>query len=242
MIRRPPRSTLSSSSAASDVYKRQYQRRVRGTRAHVNITDSWRSLGDSWLLNRSPNMPRHTTLPVLVCVVTMLDLAPLLVCGQPDSQVTMMADDGIFSGLGQASFYGEPLDLTSMANKMASTLSSNTTQVHQLLYADSQASYFLIIANASEVCHVHRSSAQFGEILQVVGKAWTISLLEPVLAVNGLKVLEPIGKPHALQLEPGTHTAVFGQFVPPLQPGDKIPVSGCIFEHAAARSSRVRQG
>eukprot|EP00656_Telonema_subtile_P012683 TRINITY_DN163_c0_g1_i3.p1 TRINITY_DN163_c0_g1~~TRINITY_DN163_c0_g1_i3.p1 ORF type:complete len:145 (+),score=15.32 TRINITY_DN163_c0_g1_i3:121-555(+) len=28
-IRRPPRSTLSSSSAASDVYKRQYQRRVR---------------------------------------------------------------------------------------------------------------------------------------------------------------------------------------------------------------------
>eukprot|EP00656_Telonema_subtile_P026639 TRINITY_DN28622_c0_g1_i1.p2 TRINITY_DN28622_c0_g1~~TRINITY_DN28622_c0_g1_i1.p2 ORF type:complete len:111 (+),score=16.04 TRINITY_DN28622_c0_g1_i1:46-378(+) len=29
MIRRPPRSTLSSSSAASDVYKRQ-QRRVRG--------------------------------------------------------------------------------------------------------------------------------------------------------------------------------------------------------------------
>eukprot|EP00656_Telonema_subtile_P055605 TRINITY_DN8663_c0_g1_i3.p1 TRINITY_DN8663_c0_g1~~TRINITY_DN8663_c0_g1_i3.p1 ORF type:complete len:209 (+),score=45.94 TRINITY_DN8663_c0_g1_i3:118-744(+) len=32
MIRRPPRSTLSSSSAASDVYKRQYQRRVRGVR------------------------------------------------------------------------------------------------------------------------------------------------------------------------------------------------------------------
>eukprot|EP00828_Plagiopyla_frontata_P033709 TRINITY_DN4377_c0_g1_i1.p1 TRINITY_DN4377_c0_g1~~TRINITY_DN4377_c0_g1_i1.p1 ORF type:complete len:252 (+),score=53.78 TRINITY_DN4377_c0_g1_i1:109-864(+) len=30
MMRRPPRSTLSSSSAASDVYKRQYQRRVHG--------------------------------------------------------------------------------------------------------------------------------------------------------------------------------------------------------------------
>eukprot|EP00657_Telonema_sp_P-1_P008436 TRINITY_DN29609_c0_g1_i2.p1 TRINITY_DN29609_c0_g1~~TRINITY_DN29609_c0_g1_i2.p1 ORF type:complete len:124 (-),score=32.38 TRINITY_DN29609_c0_g1_i2:20-391(-) len=29
MIRRPPRSTQSRSSAASDVYKRQYQRRVR---------------------------------------------------------------------------------------------------------------------------------------------------------------------------------------------------------------------
>eukprot|EP00826_Nyctotherus_ovalis_P066860 TRINITY_DN992_c0_g1_i5.p1 TRINITY_DN992_c0_g1~~TRINITY_DN992_c0_g1_i5.p1 ORF type:complete len:149 (+),score=42.99 TRINITY_DN992_c0_g1_i5:27-449(+) len=30
MIRRPPRSTLDRSSAASDVYKRQYQRRVHG--------------------------------------------------------------------------------------------------------------------------------------------------------------------------------------------------------------------
>eukprot|EP01017_Pseudomicrothorax_dubius_P017386 TRINITY_DN19633_c0_g1_i1.p1 TRINITY_DN19633_c0_g1~~TRINITY_DN19633_c0_g1_i1.p1 ORF type:complete len:120 (-),score=26.99 TRINITY_DN19633_c0_g1_i1:104-463(-) len=30
MIRRPPRSTQSRSSAASDVYKRQYQRRVHG--------------------------------------------------------------------------------------------------------------------------------------------------------------------------------------------------------------------
>eukprot|EP00658_Telonema_sp_P-2_P021386 TRINITY_DN18519_c0_g1_i1.p1 TRINITY_DN18519_c0_g1~~TRINITY_DN18519_c0_g1_i1.p1 ORF type:complete len:249 (+),score=67.81 TRINITY_DN18519_c0_g1_i1:136-882(+) len=39
MIRRPPRSTLSSSSAASDVYKRQYQRRVRGV-----------LLGMAWLL------------------------------------------------------------------------------------------------------------------------------------------------------------------------------------------------
>eukprot|EP00658_Telonema_sp_P-2_P081187 TRINITY_DN8257_c0_g1_i2.p1 TRINITY_DN8257_c0_g1~~TRINITY_DN8257_c0_g1_i2.p1 ORF type:complete len:184 (+),score=35.71 TRINITY_DN8257_c0_g1_i2:88-639(+) len=36
MIRRPPRSTLSSSSAASDVYKRQYQRRVRGKCNHCN--------------------------------------------------------------------------------------------------------------------------------------------------------------------------------------------------------------
>eukprot|EP00657_Telonema_sp_P-1_P005888 TRINITY_DN2368_c0_g1_i4.p2 TRINITY_DN2368_c0_g1~~TRINITY_DN2368_c0_g1_i4.p2 ORF type:complete len:100 (+),score=35.79 TRINITY_DN2368_c0_g1_i4:103-402(+) len=38
MIRRPPRSTQSRSSAASDVYKRQYQRRVRGAQqiAHVS--------------------------------------------------------------------------------------------------------------------------------------------------------------------------------------------------------------
>eukprot|EP00656_Telonema_subtile_P012933 TRINITY_DN16547_c0_g1_i1.p1 TRINITY_DN16547_c0_g1~~TRINITY_DN16547_c0_g1_i1.p1 ORF type:complete len:368 (+),score=135.45 TRINITY_DN16547_c0_g1_i1:79-1182(+) len=38
MIRRPPRSTLSSSSAASDVYKRQYQRRVRG-RSRGNMAE-----------------------------------------------------------------------------------------------------------------------------------------------------------------------------------------------------------
>eukprot|EP00658_Telonema_sp_P-2_P039534 TRINITY_DN28270_c0_g2_i2.p1 TRINITY_DN28270_c0_g2~~TRINITY_DN28270_c0_g2_i2.p1 ORF type:complete len:1120 (-),score=319.90 TRINITY_DN28270_c0_g2_i2:60-3419(-) len=42
MIRRPPRSTLSSSSAASDVYKRQYQRRVRGTQ-NRNMDGSHRS-------------------------------------------------------------------------------------------------------------------------------------------------------------------------------------------------------
>eukprot|EP00656_Telonema_subtile_P044034 TRINITY_DN50333_c0_g1_i1.p1 TRINITY_DN50333_c0_g1~~TRINITY_DN50333_c0_g1_i1.p1 ORF type:complete len:376 (-),score=86.70 TRINITY_DN50333_c0_g1_i1:112-1239(-) len=39
MIRRPPRSTLSSSSAASDVYKRQYQRRVRGPIGHLKMTE-----------------------------------------------------------------------------------------------------------------------------------------------------------------------------------------------------------
>eukprot|EP00658_Telonema_sp_P-2_P001127 TRINITY_DN1042_c0_g1_i2.p1 TRINITY_DN1042_c0_g1~~TRINITY_DN1042_c0_g1_i2.p1 ORF type:complete len:270 (+),score=35.10 TRINITY_DN1042_c0_g1_i2:99-908(+) len=47
MIRRPPRSTLSSSSAASDVYKRQYQRRVRG-----------RTCCQPWLVLTSPN-PNH---------------------------------------------------------------------------------------------------------------------------------------------------------------------------------------
>eukprot|EP00658_Telonema_sp_P-2_P032288 TRINITY_DN23948_c0_g1_i3.p1 TRINITY_DN23948_c0_g1~~TRINITY_DN23948_c0_g1_i3.p1 ORF type:complete len:476 (+),score=103.86 TRINITY_DN23948_c0_g1_i3:71-1498(+) len=46
MIRRPPRSTLSSSSAASDVYKRQYQRRVRGVpqkgmESKVNSGAAW---------------------------------------------------------------------------------------------------------------------------------------------------------------------------------------------------------
>eukprot|EP00825_Cyclidium_porcatum_P015097 TRINITY_DN18359_c0_g1_i1.p1 TRINITY_DN18359_c0_g1~~TRINITY_DN18359_c0_g1_i1.p1 ORF type:complete len:309 (+),score=66.69 TRINITY_DN18359_c0_g1_i1:41-967(+) len=37
MIRRPPRSTHCISSAASDVYKRQYQRRVHGSRQHLPI-------------------------------------------------------------------------------------------------------------------------------------------------------------------------------------------------------------
>eukprot|EP00656_Telonema_subtile_P015128 TRINITY_DN1787_c0_g1_i2.p1 TRINITY_DN1787_c0_g1~~TRINITY_DN1787_c0_g1_i2.p1 ORF type:complete len:236 (+),score=42.84 TRINITY_DN1787_c0_g1_i2:61-768(+) len=46
MIRRPPRSTLSSSSAASDVYKRQYQRRVRGSCELVHgMTATLRLLG-----------------------------------------------------------------------------------------------------------------------------------------------------------------------------------------------------
>eukprot|EP00656_Telonema_subtile_P010379 TRINITY_DN14999_c0_g1_i1.p2 TRINITY_DN14999_c0_g1~~TRINITY_DN14999_c0_g1_i1.p2 ORF type:complete len:100 (+),score=31.34 TRINITY_DN14999_c0_g1_i1:63-362(+) len=40
MIRRPPRSTLSSSSAASDVYKRQYQRRVRDGSAGMERRDT----------------------------------------------------------------------------------------------------------------------------------------------------------------------------------------------------------
>eukprot|EP00826_Nyctotherus_ovalis_P017307 TRINITY_DN1508_c0_g2_i4.p1 TRINITY_DN1508_c0_g2~~TRINITY_DN1508_c0_g2_i4.p1 ORF type:complete len:243 (-),score=45.70 TRINITY_DN1508_c0_g2_i4:67-753(-) len=39
MIRRPPRSTQSRSSAASDVYKRQYQRRVHG-KARITMKSS----------------------------------------------------------------------------------------------------------------------------------------------------------------------------------------------------------
>eukprot|EP00658_Telonema_sp_P-2_P040073 TRINITY_DN28675_c0_g1_i2.p1 TRINITY_DN28675_c0_g1~~TRINITY_DN28675_c0_g1_i2.p1 ORF type:complete len:288 (-),score=107.55 TRINITY_DN28675_c0_g1_i2:82-945(-) len=44
MIRRPPRSTLSSSSAASDVYKRQYQRRVRGAAVGMATTHLHRAI------------------------------------------------------------------------------------------------------------------------------------------------------------------------------------------------------
>eukprot|EP00658_Telonema_sp_P-2_P049461 TRINITY_DN3761_c0_g1_i3.p1 TRINITY_DN3761_c0_g1~~TRINITY_DN3761_c0_g1_i3.p1 ORF type:complete len:936 (-),score=261.83 TRINITY_DN3761_c0_g1_i3:308-3115(-) len=47
MIRRPPRSTLSSSSAASDVYKRQYQRRVRGADCDRHAECNCRSLSPS---------------------------------------------------------------------------------------------------------------------------------------------------------------------------------------------------
>eukprot|EP00656_Telonema_subtile_P055310 TRINITY_DN8512_c0_g1_i2.p1 TRINITY_DN8512_c0_g1~~TRINITY_DN8512_c0_g1_i2.p1 ORF type:complete len:576 (+),score=167.37 TRINITY_DN8512_c0_g1_i2:124-1851(+) len=46
MRRRPPRSTLSSSSAASDVYKRQYQRRVRGVVARSMTVISEDDLSD----------------------------------------------------------------------------------------------------------------------------------------------------------------------------------------------------
>src|SRR5674536_354137 len=51
MIRRPPRSTLSSSSAASDVYKRQLHRRLTGAGLGLLL---WRLLvnaGSYWLLS-----------------------------------------------------------------------------------------------------------------------------------------------------------------------------------------------
>eukprot|EP00658_Telonema_sp_P-2_P014966 TRINITY_DN15717_c0_g1_i1.p1 TRINITY_DN15717_c0_g1~~TRINITY_DN15717_c0_g1_i1.p1 ORF type:complete len:387 (+),score=99.59 TRINITY_DN15717_c0_g1_i1:118-1278(+) len=41
MIRRPPRSTLSSSSAASDVYKRQASESPRGRRCDTTVHDTW---------------------------------------------------------------------------------------------------------------------------------------------------------------------------------------------------------
>eukprot|EP00658_Telonema_sp_P-2_P064952 TRINITY_DN54310_c0_g1_i1.p1 TRINITY_DN54310_c0_g1~~TRINITY_DN54310_c0_g1_i1.p1 ORF type:complete len:104 (+),score=17.23 TRINITY_DN54310_c0_g1_i1:129-440(+) len=93
MIRRPPRSTLSSSSAASDVYKRQYQRRVRERRIDsINLQcrsvratgryDSLRSggfpsfrMGSTWLHFHSggtkPSLILEVKHPVL-CVDTCL--------------------------------------------------------------------------------------------------------------------------------------------------------------------------
>eukprot|EP00657_Telonema_sp_P-1_P009695 TRINITY_DN3935_c0_g1_i1.p1 TRINITY_DN3935_c0_g1~~TRINITY_DN3935_c0_g1_i1.p1 ORF type:complete len:136 (-),score=81.33 TRINITY_DN3935_c0_g1_i1:105-512(-) len=46
MIRRPPRSTQSRSSAASDVYKRQYQRRVRDDEDGPVKSDEERASGE----------------------------------------------------------------------------------------------------------------------------------------------------------------------------------------------------
>src|SRR5665648_920419 len=45
MIRRPPRSTLSSSSAASDVYKRQIQHLSAVIRERVNRFFGWQAIG-----------------------------------------------------------------------------------------------------------------------------------------------------------------------------------------------------
>eukprot|EP00656_Telonema_subtile_P014143 TRINITY_DN1720_c0_g1_i1.p1 TRINITY_DN1720_c0_g1~~TRINITY_DN1720_c0_g1_i1.p1 ORF type:complete len:649 (-),score=158.52 TRINITY_DN1720_c0_g1_i1:245-2191(-) len=53
MIRRPPRSTLSSSSAASDVYKRQYQRRVRGASTKMSMVGQFGSTGLPFLPGNS---------------------------------------------------------------------------------------------------------------------------------------------------------------------------------------------
>eukprot|EP01017_Pseudomicrothorax_dubius_P040867 TRINITY_DN6476_c0_g1_i1.p1 TRINITY_DN6476_c0_g1~~TRINITY_DN6476_c0_g1_i1.p1 ORF type:complete len:223 (-),score=37.09 TRINITY_DN6476_c0_g1_i1:142-810(-) len=53
MIRRPPRSTQSRSSAASDVYKRQYQRRVHGRRIRKEIDLRDPTNGLSLLANKA---------------------------------------------------------------------------------------------------------------------------------------------------------------------------------------------
>eukprot|EP00825_Cyclidium_porcatum_P012262 TRINITY_DN16397_c0_g1_i1.p2 TRINITY_DN16397_c0_g1~~TRINITY_DN16397_c0_g1_i1.p2 ORF type:complete len:124 (-),score=6.27 TRINITY_DN16397_c0_g1_i1:357-728(-) len=55
MIRRPPRSTHCISSAASDVYKRQYQRRVHGNKLyhrehkHRIGEKNWKNIGNYFL-------------------------------------------------------------------------------------------------------------------------------------------------------------------------------------------------
>eukprot|EP00657_Telonema_sp_P-1_P010257 TRINITY_DN4608_c0_g1_i3.p2 TRINITY_DN4608_c0_g1~~TRINITY_DN4608_c0_g1_i3.p2 ORF type:complete len:127 (+),score=34.43 TRINITY_DN4608_c0_g1_i3:54-434(+) len=55
MIRRPPRSTQSRSSAASDVYKRQYQRRVRaGLERLVTRMSAPSAARLDWAAKRNP--------------------------------------------------------------------------------------------------------------------------------------------------------------------------------------------
>eukprot|EP00658_Telonema_sp_P-2_P064843 TRINITY_DN5421_c0_g1_i3.p1 TRINITY_DN5421_c0_g1~~TRINITY_DN5421_c0_g1_i3.p1 ORF type:complete len:328 (-),score=64.20 TRINITY_DN5421_c0_g1_i3:102-1085(-) len=73
MIRRPPRSTLSSSSAASDVYKRQYQRRVRGRTLteHTDCSSDTTQMEATPLLTKrqsSLNKPRKAMLKTLLAM------------------------------------------------------------------------------------------------------------------------------------------------------------------------------
>src|SRR5664280_3827010 len=59
MIRRPPRSTLSSSSAASDVYKRQLAVRRKGERVPLAQPDDRRVVGLAQVdrVVRAPRLP-----------------------------------------------------------------------------------------------------------------------------------------------------------------------------------------
>src|SRR5664280_3893116 len=68
MIRRPPRSTLSSSSAASDVYKRQGPELVKGT--------------DLQILNDGPQKP--------ISIHTHVGQRPILAAGNTDGDLPML--------------------------------------------------------------------------------------------------------------------------------------------------------
>ena len=67
MIRRPPRSTLDRSSAASDVYKRQHQRgNGQAKLRELLATGRWRPVYSdavAWLLARNATVPEHEMQP-----------------------------------------------------------------------------------------------------------------------------------------------------------------------------------
>eukprot|EP00658_Telonema_sp_P-2_P055524 TRINITY_DN44135_c0_g1_i2.p1 TRINITY_DN44135_c0_g1~~TRINITY_DN44135_c0_g1_i2.p1 ORF type:complete len:123 (-),score=37.84 TRINITY_DN44135_c0_g1_i2:43-411(-) len=75
MIRRPPRSTLSSSSAASDVYKRQYQRRVRACLRTTSCRSLWkpqRLMGALLPNNNAEKQKLKAGIFVLLCSVNII--------------------------------------------------------------------------------------------------------------------------------------------------------------------------
>src|SRR5664280_3235396 len=61
MIRRPPRSTLSSSSAASDVYKRQRASQVVETASHIGI-------GTCYCRHKLSHLGRNCEAPMDICM------------------------------------------------------------------------------------------------------------------------------------------------------------------------------
>src|SRR5678810_86211 len=69
MIRRPPRSTLDRSSAASDVYKRQYQDKSNVARWRA-AADDLRCRGNTWFIpydtiqSRDKERPHPATFPL----------------------------------------------------------------------------------------------------------------------------------------------------------------------------------
>ena len=72
MIRRPPRSTLSSSSAASDVYKRQFKELFALDGKHANLTGN-----DVQRRNRIAQLLADWGLVGVVDATKIQDIAPL---------------------------------------------------------------------------------------------------------------------------------------------------------------------
>src|SRR5664280_3543704 len=101
MIRRPPRSTLSSSSAASDVYKRQVIKRWSGVAEHALLLDGCRlgvALSNDQTAQYGAEFTGNLLPDFLPVVVAKAYLAVGVAVGEKDSPTIIRHVDESISG------------------------------------------------------------------------------------------------------------------------------------------------
>src|SRR5664280_3928408 len=101
MIRRPPRSTLSSSSAASDVYKRQVIKRWSGVAEHALLLDGCRlgvALGNDQTAQYGAEFTGNLLPDFLPVVVAKANAAFGIAVGEKDSPTIIRHVDKSISG------------------------------------------------------------------------------------------------------------------------------------------------